>query len=745
MAMNCVRPRAFLVAALLAGWLFAPSRVQADFLRGDANRDGRIDVTDVVIQLRAMVAGDIHLLGCADAADADDDGRLGLPDALATLNFLFAAGEIPSPGPGVSGPDPSCDPLDCRDQEVTTAAIVVSELYYQPPIFRREEFIELHNRSAYDVDVSGYRFSNGVDFEFPPETVIPAGAFLLVVKEPTLAFWRSVPAPVVGPYEGYLADGGERLTLTDGDCTVEDLRFATHAPWPAGADGSSRSLERIDYLTPAGDYHAWRTSSARRGTPGEANSTAGTPPYPLIAFAAIEPEAPGSADTVHVRVTLDADAARIVRVTLRWEGVTTTISAVASVEMTLLSSGPGFTEFGAQLPPAASQSLVRYNVEVELAGGAVVLLPHTQEPLPYLSYFVHDGEVESLLPVVWLFPARRTGLVPGGPLAGAAVIQEAGDPVLFVLDGIQIRVSRNGHKVTFAKGNEYRGNRTLNIIPELGGGGTGIFAPHMEQLGFEVFRDFDALAPWAQWFRVIDYGSVGSRNTQRVVIQQIGERFLALNGLDTGGDLYKYVYTGNEKHTNLETGMQSLNEFLAALSTADRTQRREAVFQRLHLGNIGIWSAVNALIGNWDGYHNNFYLYYDFDASGRWFVIPWDLDQVFEPACATMPLTRPISGGGCNHRDPAAISRAYHLEADLDAAHRDALRAHIAPGGRFARDAVVQKIDQLETLLLDDLALQEAYLGSPRPSRRSQIQNAYATLRRYVDARITYLRGQTGE
>jgi hypothetical protein len=49
-------------------------------------------------------------------------------------------------------------------------------------------------------------------------------------------------------------------------------------------------------------------------------------------------------------------------------------------------------------------------------------------------------------------------------------------------------------------------------------------------------------------------------------------------------------------------------------------------------------------------------------------------------------------------------------------------------------------LDAVEATLLEDLALQEAYLGVERSSRRSVIQGAYAHMRSYVEQRVPYLR-----
>jgi hypothetical protein len=55
-----------------------------------------------------------NALDCADAADTDDDGTLGISDSIAILGFLFAR-DAPPPGPGPAGcgGDPSPDGLSC--------------------------------------------------------------------------------------------------------------------------------------------------------------------------------------------------------------------------------------------------------------------------------------------------------------------------------------------------------------------------------------------------------------------------------------------------------------------------------------------------------------------------------------------------------------------------------------------------------------------------------------------------------
>ncbi len=83
------------------------------FLRGDANADGRTDLSDAVFGLVYLFArGDPP--PCTKAADADDNGRLNIGDATWLLGYLFGGGvaEIPPPF-NDCGSDPTEDRLDC--------------------------------------------------------------------------------------------------------------------------------------------------------------------------------------------------------------------------------------------------------------------------------------------------------------------------------------------------------------------------------------------------------------------------------------------------------------------------------------------------------------------------------------------------------------------------------------------------------------------------------------------------------
>lgn len=72
----------------LVSILAAPLTVNGDFVRGDADRSGSVNISDAVIQLLHIFGSD-GAMPCEDAADANDDGRLDITDPVVTLGFLF--------------------------------------------------------------------------------------------------------------------------------------------------------------------------------------------------------------------------------------------------------------------------------------------------------------------------------------------------------------------------------------------------------------------------------------------------------------------------------------------------------------------------------------------------------------------------------------------------------------------------------------------------------------------------------
>ncbi|MEM7232593.1 MAG: right-handed parallel beta-helix repeat-containing protein [Planctomycetota bacterium] len=83
------------------------------FRRGDANGDGRVDISDSIAVLSYLFLGGPEP-ECLDAADTDDSGSLNITDGHAINVYLFLGGTaFPSPGPFGCGPDSTPDAVTC--------------------------------------------------------------------------------------------------------------------------------------------------------------------------------------------------------------------------------------------------------------------------------------------------------------------------------------------------------------------------------------------------------------------------------------------------------------------------------------------------------------------------------------------------------------------------------------------------------------------------------------------------------
>lgn len=84
------------------------------FVRGEANRDGSLDVADAITILLYLYAGSVQTT-CPDALDADDDGEVRMADAVYLVRFLFLAGPVPPYPYPEEADDPTADLLEqCR-------------------------------------------------------------------------------------------------------------------------------------------------------------------------------------------------------------------------------------------------------------------------------------------------------------------------------------------------------------------------------------------------------------------------------------------------------------------------------------------------------------------------------------------------------------------------------------------------------------------------------------------------------
>jgi len=144
-------------------------------------------------------------------------------------------------------------------------AVVISEIMYHP-MYRddpeeRGEYIEIANRSDRPVELTGWRFVNGIFYAFPEGTVLRPGAYLVVARDPAWLKQRYGISNVLGPYQGRLDNGGERITLIDSSGNpVDEVHYYDARKWHPYADGGGSSLELRDLRADNSAAEAWAAS-----------------------------------------------------------------------------------------------------------------------------------------------------------------------------------------------------------------------------------------------------------------------------------------------------------------------------------------------------------------------------------------------------------------------------------------------------------------------------------------------------
>ena len=182
--------------------------------------------------------------------------------------------------------------------------VVINEIMYNPDwpsnsLYDNDEYeyIELHNISDEEVTLYDYtegvawKFTDGVDYTFPasPAVTMPAGGYILVVKNPTAFAWRYGAMPgvtILGPYENdtNLSNGGEKLEISMPGDMADGTRYYIRVDrvnysdgshpgdfssgidlWPTAPDGGGSSLSRKVQSNYGNDVDNWKASASSPG------------------------------------------------------------------------------------------------------------------------------------------------------------------------------------------------------------------------------------------------------------------------------------------------------------------------------------------------------------------------------------------------------------------------------------------------------------------------------------------------
>jgi hypothetical protein len=658
----------------------------------------------------------------------------------------------------------------CDDSDV-----IINEIYYYPDSdLQLEEYVELYNRGNTPVDVSGWSFSQGIQFMFPQGTIVAANGYLVVARDTPTA-QKIVQGAVVGNFFGRLADTGETLILYTVKGSIADsVAYQDAPPWPTSPDGFGPSLERISPFAASSDPANWAGaksgmsgSATKLRTPGQKNSVYSENLPPAVQDVSWNPRCPKPNVNVNVQAHI-TDEDGVERIELHYQSVS--IKKPSQSEQTLVMQRiSGLTADGtwsATIPGQADRTLVRFWVKAVDGKGTERIYPAPTESRKTLTYFHYADEAISTIPITLLYDFGNADNPDAFRSDSAFIIRYPGREGWEVYDYVNTTPrtrSGDGHDVRFVKHYEMEDMSSINIAFEA--------KPRYllsEWLSYKVFHSLGVIAGKVDHYRLI-------RNDKDrgyyLMFEQPNKHFIARNGLNNEGNLYKLFWSYDrsttaqqisslhEKRTNLSSGKEDIIETIQTLH--ELTGRSQTLFIESHFAVDEIIHCYigSQLISDWDGYFNNHYVYNDSEGSGLWYVFPWDKDKTwgdsdgyydilpyydfydFPILFGAYGTPRSGKGNGSWWRPAGYFSGPILANSDLQQQYL--YRLEYVARNEFTPERWIPIIDDLEKRLEPEILHRAQVMNENADAGLSQFHTEIESLRRQVINRREFILSET--
>ena len=296
-------------------------------------------------------------------------------------------------------------------------AVIINELNFDHDVKTDPlEFVELHNRTTEDVNISNWYFRSGLTYQFPADTTLAAGGYIAVAQDPgrVQAKYGAYSRLLYGPWAGKLSNDGERVELCDANGNeIDQVDYQLGFPWPTVGDsvpdadpanGTGHSIQLINPYIDNDLGGSWRSGFP---TPTGSNFIVylDNPP-PHMRQVNHSPKQPvgGEDVTITVKVT-DSDGVQ--SVTLSYQFVqpggyielNDSLYETQWTSVAMTDDGAGGDEEAGDdtytvVLDGSTQThrlLVRYRIAAVDNTDASVTGPYDDDPVPNFAYFVYDG------------------------------------------------------------------------------------------------------------------------------------------------------------------------------------------------------------------------------------------------------------------------------------------------------------------------------------------------------------------
>ncbi len=495
-----------------------------------------------------------------------------------------------------------------------------------------EDWIELYNPSSTEtVDLSGWYLTDDArdprKWRIPDGLTLPPQSYLVVFasgKDQT-----GSPAHLHTNFR--LSSQGEYLAVVGPDGRTPVFEFEPAYPL---------QFEDTSYGVPAGGGEPTYLAEPTPGRPNSGPAVLG----PAVLEVTHAPQVPSESDDIVVtaRILPIKHPVLLVQLFYRVQFEPEEGPIAMRDDGEGADSEAGDNIYTAVIPAGTADpgQMIRWYIVAYDAMGETTRSPRfaRRDASPeYYGTVVEDPALDTPLPVFWWFirPGTESSAdTRTGTRASVFFLGEFYDNVFVrVRGGTTARLRKKSYKFDFNPRHHFRFVQGVGRVEEINLNTTYTDKSYVrQQLAFEVFDAAGAPGSIAFNVRVQRNGAFFSVAT---LIEQPDKDLLRREGLSDRGALYKMYNactsgtSGVRKRNRRYENNADLVQFVQNINSRSGESLKNYLFDNVDLPRTLNYLAANVITQNNDCMKKNYYLYRDSEGSGRWLMLPWDLDLTF--------------------------------------------------------------------------------------------------------------------
>jgi hypothetical protein len=292
-------------------------------------------------------------------------------------------------------------------------SVIINEIHCEAAAADgRTEYIEIYNKSASAVDLSGWQLDKGLRFTFAKGSTLGVGEYAVVAQDVAALrkkYALALTAKVWGNYAGKLKASGDKIELRNAKGeTVDNVSYELGFPYPTVSKENGTTLQLMHPELSRKQAAHWRSAPATPAAVNHANILLPKPDAPpSVNDISHSPKQPKTGQEVYIKAKIK-DKQGIAKADVLYQvvapGAYIRLKDAAFeqprnwVAVSMNDEGKDGDEkagdgiFTARMPAVLQKHrhLLRYRIVATDVSGNSVRVPYSDDPQPNFAYFVFD-------------------------------------------------------------------------------------------------------------------------------------------------------------------------------------------------------------------------------------------------------------------------------------------------------------------------------------------------------------------